>query len=77
MSSNFFAVLGGAVHTAGEGVLEGTVRQVALDVAAREGIPVVLQPPSLKVGVVGGPLGVALLSTGATQYCGWGVQPCW
>lgn len=36
------------VHTAGEGVLEGTVRCVALEVAQREGIPVVLQAPKLQ-----------------------------
>ena len=39
LQSNFFAVLDGAVHTAGEGVLAGTVREVALAVARREGIP--------------------------------------
>ncbi|GAB4821805.1 hypothetical protein N2152v2_008851 [Parachlorella kessleri] len=47
-TSNFFAVVGGVVHTAGEGVLEGTVRAVALDVARREGIPVVLEAPRLQ-----------------------------
>jgi branched-chain amino acid aminotransferase len=35
LSSNFFAVVGGAVHTAAEGVLPGTVREVALQVAPR------------------------------------------
>lgn len=39
LSSNFFAVLDGTLYTAGEGVLAGTVREVTLQVAAREGIP--------------------------------------
>lgn len=39
LSSNFFAVLGGTLYTAGEGILAGTVREVALQVARREGIP--------------------------------------
>lgn len=45
--TNFFAVLDGAVHTAGEGVLEGTVRALLLDACAAAGIPVRLQAPSL------------------------------
>ena len=47
LSSNFFAVVGGAVHTAGEGVLAGSVRHLILELARREGIPVVLTPPRL------------------------------
>jgi len=39
LSSNFFAVANGTVYTAGEGVLAGTVREVILQVAQREGIP--------------------------------------
>ena len=39
LSSNFFAVANGTIYTAGEGVLAGTVREVALQVARREGIP--------------------------------------
>ena len=35
------------MHTAGEGVLEGTVRRLLLEVCAREDIPVVLSPPNL------------------------------
>ena len=54
LSSNFFAVVGGAVQTAGEGVLAGTVREVALLVAEREGIPVDLTPPCIKVGAAAG-----------------------
>ena len=46
--TNFYALLDGAVHTAGEGVLEGTVRRLLLEVCAREGIPVVLEPPKLQ-----------------------------
>jgi len=37
----------GAVHTAGDGVLEGTVRRLVLEVCAADGIPVVLEPPRL------------------------------
>ena len=45
--TNFYAVRGGAVHTAGDGVLAGTVRRLLLEVCEREGIPLVLEPPSL------------------------------
>ena len=45
--TNFFAVIDGAVHTAGDGVLAGTVRRLLLEVCEREGIPVVLRPPKL------------------------------
>ena len=45
--TNFFALVDGAVVTAGEGVLEGTVRRLLLEVCEREGIPVVLKPPKL------------------------------
>ncbi len=51
LSSNFAAVIDGAVHTAGEGILLGTVRQVVLDVCEQQGIPVVLQPPSIQASV--------------------------
>ncbi|PSC76550.1 class IV [Micractinium conductrix] len=47
LTSNVFAVMDGAVHTAGEGILAGSVREVVLQVARREGIPVVLEPPRL------------------------------
>jgi len=45
--TNFYAVVDGAVHTAEEGILAGTVRGLVLDVCRKEGIPVVLKPPSL------------------------------
>jgi len=45
--TNFYAVIDGSVHTAGGGVLEGTVRRLVLHVCEREGIPVVLSPPQL------------------------------
>jgi len=32
LSSNFFVIMGGALHTAGEGILPGTVRDLALQV---------------------------------------------
>eukprot|EP00887_Chlorella_sp_A99_P006550 scaffold3.g6550.t1 len=47
LTSNFFAVVAGAVHTAGGGVLAGSVRKLILEVARREGLPVVLSPPRL------------------------------
>lgn len=48
MSSNFFAVTkSGEVITAGDGILEGTVRELLLQVCEAEGIPVRLEPPSL------------------------------
>jgi len=46
--TNFFALVDGAVHTAGDGVLAGTVRRLLLEVCEREGIPVVLRPPRLE-----------------------------
>jgi len=45
--TNFYAIVDGAVHTAGEGILEGTVRRLLLEVCGREGTPVVLSPPRL------------------------------
>jgi branched-subunit amino acid aminotransferase/4-amino-4-deoxychorismate lyase len=45
--TNFFAVKGGTLFTAGEGVLEGTVRRVVLEVCERDGIPVELVPPNV------------------------------
>ena len=45
--TNFFAVQDGAVVTAGDGVLAGTVRRLLLEVCDREGIPVIFRPPRL------------------------------
>ena len=45
--TNFFAVKDGALVTAGEGVLFGTVRRLALEVCDREKIPVVLEAPDI------------------------------
>ena len=45
--TNFYAVVGGEVRTAGEGILEGTVRRIVMDVCWNEGIPVVLRLPCL------------------------------
>ena len=45
LSSNFYALVGGALQTAEEGVLLGTVRAAALDVCAREGVPVERRAP--------------------------------
>ena len=45
--TNFFALVDGAVHTAGDGILAGTVRRLLLEVCEREGIPVKLTPPKL------------------------------
>jgi branched-subunit amino acid aminotransferase/4-amino-4-deoxychorismate lyase len=47
LSSNFFALVNGTLKTAGEGILMGSVREAVLRVAEREGIPVVLEPPTV------------------------------
>ena len=47
MSSNILVVQGGAVYTARDGVLLGTVRNVILRVCRDNGIPVVEEPPKL------------------------------
>jgi len=48
LTSNFFALVDGALHTAGDDVLMGSVREAVLRVAARENLPVVLKAPSLR-----------------------------
>lgn len=45
--TNFFGVVDGAVWTAEEGVLAGSVRKVALEVCHELQIPVILQPPTM------------------------------
>jgi len=45
--TNFYAIHNGAVHTAADGVLAGTVRRLLLEVCERECIPVILSPPRL------------------------------
>lgn len=45
--TNFYAIHHGAVHTANEGILNGTVRALVLSVCEENDIPVVLAPPSL------------------------------
>lgn len=48
LTSNFFVLDSqGAVVTADEGVLNGTVRELVLEVCCEQGVPVVLQPPQL------------------------------
>lgn len=47
LSSNFFALVDGKLVTAGDGILLGSVREAALRVAHRHGIPVVLEPPKI------------------------------
>jgi len=59
--TNFYALIDGAVHTADEGVLKGTVRRLLFEVCEREGIPVVLSAPSLEGA--GGWEGAMLSST--------------
>ena len=46
--TNFFAVEDGALVTAGDGVLFGTVRRLALEVCAREGVPVEFRAPDVE-----------------------------
>jgi len=64
--TNFFAVRGGTLLTAGDGlVLGGTVRRLVLEVCAREGVPVAHEAPSLSAlrpdgaaaSAAGGPAG--------------------
>lgn len=45
--TNFFAIRGGTIFTADDGILKGTVRSLVLEVCAERGIPVELTPPSL------------------------------
>ena len=45
--TNFYAIVNGCLHTAGSGVLEGTVRRLALEVCESHGIPYSLTPPNL------------------------------
>jgi thiol oxidase len=61
LSSNFFALVDGKLKTAGEGILMGSVREAVLRVAEREGIPVVLEPPT--VGELGAWEGAFVSST--------------
>ena len=44
-SSNVFAVIGGEVYTAEEGVLQGSVRATVLEACAENGVTVRLTPP--------------------------------
>lgn len=45
--TNFYAIQDGAVYTAEEGILKGTVRSLVLEVCEKNGIPVNLTPPTL------------------------------
>merc|ERR1711865_895535 len=48
--TNFYAIhKDGTVYTAEDGILRGTVRTILLDICAREHIPVVLEPPNMKL----------------------------
>merc|ERR1711865_1302623 len=48
--TNFYAIhKDGTVYTAEDGILKGTVRTILLDICAREHIPVVLEPPDMKL----------------------------
>lgn len=49
-STNFYGVLDGVFHTAGEGVLAGITRKIILDLAAELDIPVSLEP--IRVGQI-------------------------
>jgi len=61
--SNFYALIGGKLYTAGEDVLEGTIRRLVLDVCQRENIPVVLEAPSVSSLMRGEFEGCAISST--------------
>ncbi|CAH0493160.1 unnamed protein product [Peronospora farinosa] len=45
--TNFYAIQDGAVVTAEEGILKGTVRSLVLEICAENGIPVELKPPTV------------------------------
>ncbi|ETI38329.1 hypothetical protein L914_15341 [Phytophthora nicotianae] len=45
--TNFYTIQDGAVYTAEEGILKGTVRSLVLEVCEENGIPVKLSPPTL------------------------------
>jgi len=45
--TNFYTIQDGTVHTASDGILNGTVRALVLDVCDKSGIPVVFSPPTL------------------------------
>lgn len=47
ITSNFFAVRAGTIHTARDGILSGVTRHVILDLAQSAGIPILLEPFSL------------------------------
>lgn len=46
--TNVFAVIDGVVRTAGEGILEGTVRRIVLEQCEALGVPVCLEPPRVE-----------------------------
>lgn len=62
-----FALQGGILYTAQDGVLLGTVRDTVLKVAAEEGIPVCLQPPN--ISHIGEWEGVFVTSTSRLMLC--------
>lgn len=45
--SNFFMVKGDTVYTRGEGVLQGTVRSMVINLCQKLGIPLAMQAPML------------------------------
>jgi branched-subunit amino acid aminotransferase/4-amino-4-deoxychorismate lyase len=47
MTSNFFAIKGGKLFTAGDGILLGTVRDLVIKQCKEHGVEVQLCPPSL------------------------------
>jgi branched-subunit amino acid aminotransferase/4-amino-4-deoxychorismate lyase len=61
--TNFFAVVGGRVQTAEEGVLAGTVRTFVFEACAQLGIPVDCVPPKVSDAVSGQWDGAFLSST--------------
>lgn len=46
-SANFYAVINGTLVTANEGILEGITRKIILQLAAENGIPIELRPPTV------------------------------
>jgi thiol oxidase len=47
LQTNFYVLKDGKLHTAGKGILEGTVRKMLLEECVKEGFPVCLNAPNI------------------------------
>ena len=48
LSSNFFVIMGGAIYTAGRGILNGITRQIVLDIVKEQGLPLFFRKPAIR-----------------------------